>query len=165
MKSFYELSQPGGDTWLPSSAARRTPPTPIVPLDRIDPKRAKAEREARERGRLSAAERGKRRYEVMMAKLQGEYFALGKHSMALAKNILRQVELEYGVTVHDLKGPWRKASICRARLAAYYRIRMETSLSYPEIGGLLGGRNHTTVMAGAKSHARRNKLPMPGESS
>lgn len=54
----------------------------------------------------------------------------------------------FGVTMADLRSPRRNGASMRARLAVYYWARRMTSLSYPTIGRLLGGRDHTTVMRG-----------------
>lgn len=54
----------------------------------------------------------------------------------------------FGVTLADLRSPRRNGASMRARLAVYYWARRMTSLSYPAIGRLLGGRDHTTVMRG-----------------
>jgi len=53
----------------------------------------------------------------------------------------------YGVTVADLKAPSRARRLARPRQIACYVMRCVCPhLSFPAIGRLLGGRDHTTVL-------------------
>lgn len=56
----------------------------------------------------------------------------------------------YAVKPTQLKGPKRDASLVRARQVAMYVLKTELSLTLVEIGNLLGGRDHTTVMHGVE---------------
>lgn len=60
--------------------------------------------------------------------------------------ILVEVAQEYGLKVADLKGPSRIAFAVEARRKAFYRLRSETLLSYPQIGRLMGYRDHSTAI-------------------
>jgi hypothetical protein len=51
-----------------------------------------------------------------------------------------------GLKVSDLRGPSRVARITTARHEAMWLIREATDLSYPDIGRMFGGRDHTTVI-------------------
>ena len=42
----------------------------------------------------------------------------------------------------------RSKELAQPRQLAMYLLRQETEASLPEIGGLLGGRDHTTVLHG-----------------
>jgi chromosomal replication initiator protein len=64
--------------------------------------------------------------------------------------IIGEVALKHNVTVLELKSPRREKRITLARHEACYRLKNETSLSLPQIGKLLGGRDHTTVLHGAR---------------
>jgi hypothetical protein len=77
-------------------------------------------------------------------------------------DILREVAEKHGLEVRDLLGPWRKLEIARARHEAVYRMREETSLSFPAIGRLMGGRDHTTAI---NSHKKFKALLAKGEVS
>jgi len=44
--------------------------------------------------------------------------------------------------------PARNKELVQPRQVAMYLIRQETDASLPEIGNLLGGRDHTTVLHG-----------------
>lgn len=52
----------------------------------------------------------------------------------------------YGMTVADMTGPRRTKQLALARQVAMYLMRFHLKLSYKEIGGYFGDRDHTTVM-------------------
>jgi chromosomal replication initiator protein len=54
----------------------------------------------------------------------------------------------FGITVSELVGRSRTAKIAIQRQVVMYLIREETGASLPQIGELLGGRDHTTVIHG-----------------
>lgn len=54
----------------------------------------------------------------------------------------------YRIKSTQLKGPKRDASLVRARQITMYLLKKELQLTLVEIGNLLGGRDHTTVMHG-----------------
>jgi len=58
--------------------------------------------------------------------------------------VVRHYRLDEG----QLKGPSRAKAVCVPRQLAMYLIRQETGASLPEIGQLLGGRDHTTILHG-----------------
>ncbi|WP_342643467.1 helix-turn-helix domain-containing protein [Rhodoligotrophos ferricapiens] len=63
------------------------------------------------------------------------------------QKILHAVAEVTGVTVGEMKGPRRHPHIVRARQIAMWFIRNHSPhLSYPKIGQLLGGKDHTTIM-------------------
>ena len=64
------------------------------------------------------------------------------------QSIIDCVAQYYGVTVQDMKGKGRDKGIVVPRQVAMYLIREETTVSLEQIGQLLGGRDHTTVMHG-----------------
>ncbi|HEV2527520.1 MAG TPA: chromosomal replication initiator protein DnaA [Thermomicrobiales bacterium] len=63
-------------------------------------------------------------------------------------SILETVAGHYGVSVDAIKGKTRTRDIVVPRQVAMFLIRKETEVSLVEIGQLLGGRDHTTVMHG-----------------
>lgn len=71
-------------------------------------------------------------------------------SPKLSRRIMHEICQLYGVTLIDLISNRRTACLTRPRMHAYYRLRTETTLSYPQIGKLMGGRDHTTAMHGYK---------------
>lgn len=62
------------------------------------------------------------------------------------KDIQEAVAQKYGTTVAALKGSRRNRDIARPRQIAMYLCKELTTRSYPEIGRLFGGKDHTTVL-------------------
>ena len=54
----------------------------------------------------------------------------------------------YRIKPTQIKSPKRDASLVKARQVAMYILRKEFGLSFVEIGNILGGRDHTTIMYG-----------------
>lgn len=71
------------------------------------------------------------------------------------KQIVHECAEEAGLTSMDLFGPWRNPLIVRARHKAFWRLRNEKTMSYPDIGRRMGDRDHTTIMSGVKKHQSR----------
>ncbi len=65
-----------------------------------------------------------------------------------ADAIIREVSDFYGVDVRTLQGRGRSRNIVVPRQVAMYLIREETDFSLMDIGQMLGGRDHTTVIYG-----------------
>ena len=62
------------------------------------------------------------------------------------QKIIELVAKEWQTTVEDLLGRGRSQKIVQPRQVAMYLLRKETDASLPQIGAVLGGRDHTTVM-------------------
>jgi len=73
--------------------------------------------------------------------------------------IVKSVARKHGLRVADLKSHCRSKHIMPARFEACYEMRRLTLLSMPQIGKILGGRDHTTILHGIRQHAIRNGLP------
>ena len=54
----------------------------------------------------------------------------------------------YNIKETLIKGPKRDQYVVKARQMAMYVLKNDLSLSYVEIGNILGGRDHTTIMHG-----------------
>ena len=54
----------------------------------------------------------------------------------------------YSVKSTQIRGERRNSFLVRPRHMCMYLLKQETRLTYIEIGNLLGGRDHTTVMHG-----------------
>jgi chromosomal replication initiator protein len=63
-------------------------------------------------------------------------------------SVLEAISRHFGVSLADLQGKARDKRVVGPRQIAMYLLRDETDLSLNDIGGLLGGRDHTTVMHG-----------------
>jgi chromosomal replication initiator protein len=62
------------------------------------------------------------------------------------ENIQKIVASYYNIKVSDLKSKRRTKSVIEPRQIAMYLTRALTSCSFPEIGELFGGKDHTTVL-------------------
>jgi len=56
----------------------------------------------------------------------------------------------YNIKETLIKGPKRDSSLVKARQVAMYILKNDLSLSFVEIGNILGGRDHTTIMHGVR---------------
>jgi chromosomal replication initiator protein len=61
-------------------------------------------------------------------------------------DILAAVARHYGVSVDEIRGKSRQKEIVAPRHLAMYLLREDARLSYPQIGILLGGRDHSSVL-------------------
>ncbi|MBI4096300.1 MAG: chromosomal replication initiator protein DnaA [Candidatus Levybacteria bacterium] len=68
--------------------------------------------------------------------------------------IIKNICSYYDIKETLIKGQKRSASIVKARQIAMYVLKSELSLSYAEIGNILGGRDHTTIMHGVEKIER-----------
>lgn len=76
------------------------------------------------------------------------------------QRIERRASLVFGIRLLHIKGQSRKRDVVLARQFIYYWACRRTSLSTPQIGRLLGGRDHTSCLAGC--HAYREKRARMG---
>jgi chromosomal replication initiator protein len=68
--------------------------------------------------------------------------------------IQREVASYFGVKLHDLKGPKRHRAVAHPRMVAMFLARRLTAMSYPEIGGRFGGKDHSTVISAVRKIER-----------
>ncbi|HEX9076321.1 MAG TPA: chromosomal replication initiator protein DnaA [Anaerolineae bacterium] len=69
-----------------------------------------------------------------------------RHQPITVDQVLAAVAEYYRVDIADLTGRSRNKEVVLPRQMAMYLLREETGASLPQIGELLGGRDHTTVM-------------------
>lgn len=69
--------------------------------------------------------------------------------------ILEEVAAKHGLQVKDITSPARTRPIVNARHEAAYRLRNEAGLSFPQIGRLIGNRDHTSALHGVRMHSAR----------
>lgn len=78
--------------------------------------------------------------------------ALSKNGMvkksAKPEEIISTICDFYTIKPTQLKGTKRDAKLVRARQACMFVLKKDVGLTYSEIGNLLGGRDHTTIMHG-----------------
>lgn len=68
--------------------------------------------------------------------------------------VLAVVAGYYGIKPTAIKGPKRDRPIARPRQVVMYLCKTELGLTLEDIGGFLGGRDHTTVMHGVETITR-----------
>ncbi len=73
---------------------------------------------------------------------------LPRHVDVEPRSIIRTVADHFGITVERLLSRERSRRVAVPRQIAMYLLREEANLSLPQIGEMLGGRDHTTVMYG-----------------
>ena len=64
------------------------------------------------------------------------------------ERIVKEVAYHFGLSEKELLGRSRARAVSVPRQLAMFLIRQETDASLPQIGQILGGRDHTTVMHG-----------------
>lgn len=70
------------------------------------------------------------------------------------RKILIALAHHWGLTIGQIQGPRRSHSLARRRHIAMGLCRRYTDLSFPEIGRLFGGRDHSTVIYGDRVYRR-----------
>jgi len=68
---------------------------------------------------------------------------------------LLAVATEHDISVSELRGPARCHRIAHPRQELMWLLYHHHSMSYPQIGRFLGGRDHTTIMHGVARHQER----------
>lgn len=64
--------------------------------------------------------------------------------------VIKNICSFYNIKETLIKGPKRDSGLVKARQIAMYILKQDLLLSYAEIGNILGGRDHTTIMHGVK---------------
>jgi chromosomal replication initiator protein len=65
-------------------------------------------------------------------------------------DVINNVCEYFRIKTTQLKGPKRDSALVRARHIAMYILYTDLNLTFKDIGGLLGGRDHTTIMHGVE---------------
>ncbi|MFZ2167784.1 MAG: helix-turn-helix domain-containing protein [Minisyncoccia bacterium] len=71
---------------------------------------------------------------------------LAPYSEVAVQNLISSVCLTYGISNEELVGKSRRAHLVFPRHIAMYLMRKKLRLSFPRIGAILGGRDHTTIV-------------------
>lgn len=75
---------------------------------------------------------------------------VGRRAHITPSQVIETVAKFYNISVADMVSPSRNKELVQPRQIAMYLIRQETDASLPEIGNLLGGRDHTTILHGVE---------------
>lgn len=88
-----------------------------------------------------------------------------KRSKLHSDDIIDAICEFYRIKPTQLKGPKRDAGLVKARQITMYLLKTELGLTLVEIGNLLGGRDHTTVMHGVEKIESlvENKSPITSD--
>jgi chromosomal replication initiator protein len=73
---------------------------------------------------------------------------LPRRSEVQPDEIIRRVAEAFGISMEGMLGRDRSRGVALPRQIAMYLMREEANISLPQIGEVLGGRDHTTVMYG-----------------
>ena len=73
---------------------------------------------------------------------------LPRHSEVKPEEVITIVAEKYGLTTDQIQGRGRTKQVALPRQIAMYLLREEANISLPQIGEVLGGRDHTTIMYG-----------------
>ena len=73
---------------------------------------------------------------------------VSKRSQITPSQVIETVAKYFNISVPEMVSASRSKELAQPRQLAMYLLRQETEASLPEIGGLLGGRDHTTVLHG-----------------
>jgi chromosomal replication initiator protein len=74
----------------------------------------------------------------------------GEHSPLTPHDIIRQVAEYFSLPPEELTGNKRKTALVFARQMAMYLCREILAASYPVLGQIFGGKDHSTVIYGIK---------------
>src|SRR6185312_9075187 len=86
--------------------------------------------------------------------LEGALLRLAARASFNIEAIQREVAGYFDVKLHDMKGPKRHRAIAHPRMVAMYLARKLTNMSFPEIGGRFGGKDHSTVISAVRKIER-----------
>jgi len=78
---------------------------------------------------------------------------LPRHTEVQPAEVVRKVAEAFGVPMDRLLGRDRSREVALPRQIAMYLLRQEANISLPQIGEVLGGRDHTTVIHGCEKIA------------
>ncbi len=91
----------------------------------------------------------KRAVDISMAELALKPFTQKRAVTLSSEDIKRAVATQFGVRPSEMVSKTRTKSISFPRHVAMFLCRKHTTLSYPEIGGEFGGRDHSSVIHAA----------------
>lgn len=142
--------------------SKGVPPPSIVPRSRIPAGVSVSEEQRRaelKRAHASGYEAGYRAAEAVFMTglsyhLTGDaiMFVSGRRKSTL-ETIIHECSMKYGVTVEEMRSAQRSKTIVLARHEACYRGLKESGMSTTRVALALGGKDHTTIMYGAKRFA------------
>lgn len=88
--------------------------------------------------------------EDIARKALGDLLATRREIPMTPSAVIKAVSEQFGVDAETIKGPRRTKEVSLARHVAMYLLRETSSLSSPQVGLALGGRDHSTVLYAQK---------------
>ena len=82
-----------------------------------------------------------------------------EQSKVTAKKVIEMISTQYGISVTDMKSKKRQKKIVETRQIAMYLLKNndELDLSLTAIGGLFGGKDHSTVISSIRKIDKKTK--------
>ena len=82
-----------------------------------------------------------------------------EQSKVTAKKVIEMISAQYGISVTDMKSKKRQKKIVETRQIAMYLLKNndELDLSLTAIGGLFGGKDHSTVISSIRKIDKKTK--------
>jgi len=80
-----------------------------------------------------------------------------RQKQTTTKSVIQTVSHYFNIESQQILGKKRQREIVYPRQVVMYLLRELLNLSYPQIGDVLGGKDHTTVMHGANKIANERK--------
>lgn len=78
-----------------------------------------------------------------------------KSKKVSSRELISMISKQFQIKTSDLKGSSRKADLVLPRQIAMYLLRKELELPLMEIGEILGGRDHTTILHGVRKISQK----------
>jgi hypothetical protein len=78
----------------------------------------------------------------------------GKAKKVTMADVLAEVAKKHGLEPLRLKARVRRKELTEARFEAFYRMRNELKMSYPQIG-MFFGMDHTSILHGVRMHEQK----------
>lgn len=146
LKALYEARKEEEKARLKAERDRLKKEAKEAEARAVQEKLARMEKEEWERVRAVAAEeeRKKNVYEP---------------SSTTGRNILKEVCLYRKMPVRAVLSEDRSRDVVAVRHEAAYWMRAKAGLSLPQIGRIMGGRDHTTILNSCISYANKHGLP------
>ncbi|MBM3283107.1 chromosomal replication initiator protein DnaA [Candidatus Gottesmanbacteria bacterium] len=89
--------------------------------------------------------------EELVKKILGKIIReIPKKNLIKPEHVLNAVASYYNLKLSQIKGNRRDRSLARPRQVLYYLLKSELGMPLMDIGNLLGGRDHTTILHGVR---------------
>lgn len=111
---------------------------------------------ARKRDEMIAA---RKKQAALIIQNQKQLSARDEEIVRNIMEVIDETASEFGIDAFAILRKNREANTARARMIAVYRVKKKyPEYSYPKIGAVFGGRDHTTIM-----HAHKKMMREFGE--